>query len=40
MIAGWFVRQYATEYNPLHVHADAHISCVGYLKIPAGMEEE
>lgn len=40
MMSGWFVRQYATEYNPLHVHADAHISCVGYLKIPAGMEEE
>ena len=29
----WVVRQYNSEYNPIHFH-DGHISGVGYLKIP------
>lgn len=40
MLAGWFVRQFAGEYNPLHQHRDCDLSCVGYLKIPDGMEAE
>ena len=37
---GWFVRQYAGEYNPLHIHTGAALSCVGYLKLPDGIEAE
>lgn len=37
---GWFVRQYAGDYNPLHIHTGAALSCVGYLKLPAGIEVE
>ena len=37
---GWFVRQYENEYNPLHVHTGAKLSCVGYLSLPDGIEEE
>ena len=29
----WVVRQYTSEYNPIHFH-DGHISGVGYLKVP------
>tara|TARA_R100000008_G_C3572261_1_gene162947 strand:+ start:850 stop:1308 length:459 start_codon:yes stop_codon:yes gene_type:complete len=35
----WFVRQYETEYNPIHVHGGM-FSCVGYLKLPEGIEKE
>ncbi len=38
--AGWFVRQFENEYNPLHIHTGARLSCVGYLKLPDGIEEE
>lgn len=37
---GWFVRQYANEYNPLHIHTGCALSCVGYLKLPDGIEDE
>ena len=40
VINGWFVRQYAGEYNPLHIHTNCSISCVGYLSLPEGYEEE
>ena len=40
IISGWFVRQFEHEYNPLHIHTGSHISCVGYLKLPEGIEEE
>ena len=40
MLVGWFVRQFAGEYNPLHQHGDCDLSCVGYLKIPDGIEAE
>lgn len=36
----WYVRQFENEYNPLHVHNNATISCVGYLKLPEGIESE
>jgi|TARA_B110000116_G_C16755433_1_gene545551 hypothetical protein len=31
--ASWIVRQYKTEYNPIHHHG-GHLSGVGYLKLP------
>ncbi|MEQ9315931.1 MAG: putative 2OG-Fe(II) oxygenase, partial [Henriciella sp.] len=37
---GWFVRQYSGDYNPLHIHTGAAISCVGYLALPDGIEAE
>lgn len=38
--AGWFVRQFEGEYNPLHIHTGSTLSCVGYLKLPDGIENE
>jgi hypothetical protein len=38
--SGWFVRQFENEYNPIHVHLGSSLSCVGYLKLPEGIEEE
>lgn len=38
--AGWFVRQFEHEYNPLHIHTGCALSCVGYLKLPDGIEAE
>ena len=40
IMGGWFVRQYAGDYNPLHIHTGAALSCVGYLKLPDGIEAE
>ena len=34
------VRQYAHEYNPLHIHTGCALSCVGYLKLPDGIDQE
>ena len=38
--SGWFVRQFENEYNPIHVHLGSALSCVGYLKLPEGIEKE
>ena len=38
--SGWFIRQFEGEYNPVHVHPDSMVSCVGYLKLPKGIEDE
>ena len=38
--SGWFVRQFENEYNPIHVHLGSALSCVGYLKLPDGIEKE
>ena len=38
--SGWFIRQFEGEYNPVHVHPDSMVSCVGYLKLPEGIEDE
>lgn len=38
--SAWFVRQFENEYNPLHIHTGSRLSCVGYLKLPEGIEEE
>ena len=32
-ISIWIVRQYGTEYNPVHYH-DGHLSGAGFLKVP------
>ena len=40
IMAGWFVRQFEGEYNPLHIHTGCTISCAGYLKLPEGIEAE
>jgi hypothetical protein len=40
IVSGWFVRQFENEYNPLHIHTGSRLSCVGYLKLPEGIEEE
>ena len=34
----WIVKQLKNEYNPIHYH-DGHLSGVGYLKIPKGMNQ-
>ena len=39
-ISGWFVRQFEGEYNPLHIHPNCKLSCVGYLALPEGIEAE
>ena len=40
VVSGWFVRQFENEYNPLHIHTGSRLSCVGYLKLPDGIEKE
>jgi hypothetical protein len=30
----WFVRSFATDYNPVHIHTSGQFSCVLYLKVP------
>ena len=40
IVGGWFVRQFENEYNPVHVHHGCTLSCVGYLKLPDGIDVE
>lgn len=40
ILAGWFVRQFENDYNPLHIHTGCALSCVGYLQLPEGIEAE
>jgi len=39
-VNGWFVRQFAGDYNPIHEHTQCDFSCIGYLKIPNHLEQE
>jgi hypothetical protein len=39
-VSGWLVRQFQHEYNPVHLHTGCRMSCVGYLKLPEGIEKE
>ena len=39
-VAGWVVRQYEDEYNPIHIHTGCRLSCVGYLSMPEGIDKE
>lgn len=38
--AAWIVRQFAGEFNPVHIHTSCDLSCVGYLKLPEKINEE
>jgi hypothetical protein len=35
----WFVRSFANDYNPVHLHTNSSFSCVLYLKVPEGIKE-
>lgn len=37
--SAWIVRSFAGDYNPVHMHPDAVISCAGFLKVPDWSEE-
>ena len=39
-VSGWLVRQFEHEYNQVHLHTGFSMSCVGYLKLPEGIEKE
>ena len=34
VVAAWYVRSFAGDYNPFHTHSNCHLTCVGYLKVP------
>ena len=36
LLGSWIVRQYKSEFNPLHTHT-GHVSGVGYLKVPKNL---
>tara|TARA_A100001515_G_scaffold138500_1_gene132124 strand:+ start:159 stop:728 length:570 start_codon:yes stop_codon:yes gene_type:complete len=33
----WFVRSFATDYNPVHIHTSGQFSCILFLKIPSSI---
>ncbi len=37
--SGWFVRSFAGDYNPAHMHPNCMMSCAGFLKVPDWEEE-
>ncbi len=37
--SAWYVRSFAGDYNPFHMHPGAVLSCAGYLKTPDWEEE-
>ena len=37
--SGWIIRSFAGDYNPIHMHPNAAISCAGFLKVPDWDEE-
>ena len=38
--SAWYVRQGPGDFNPVHLHTNAELSCIGYLQMPDGIEEE
>ena len=36
----WFVRSFATDYNPVHIHTSGQFSCILYLKVPESIGAE
>jgi uncharacterized protein (TIGR02466 family) len=36
----WFNRQFANEFNPVHLHTYCTLSSVGYLKLPKNIDKE
>ena len=39
-LSGWFVRTFAGDFNPNHIHTGCDLSSVGYLKMPEDIDEE
>ena len=37
--SGWYVRQFAGDYNPPHIHVHGCLSSIGYLRVPNWDEE-
>ena len=35
----WFVRSFAADYNPLHIHTVGNFSCIAYLQVPATISD-
>ena len=38
--SAWYVRSRAGDFNPVHLHTSAELSCIGYLQVPEGMEDD
>ena len=38
--SGWFVRSFAGDYNPVHVHTDCSMTSIGFLKVSKSLEKE
>ena len=38
--SAWYIRTFNGDFNPAHYHTDCHMSCVGYLGLPEGIEKE
>ena len=38
--SGWFVRSFAGDYNPAHVHTDCSMTSIGFLKVSKSLEKE
>ena len=34
VIAAWYIRSFAGDYNPTHTHTSCELTCVGFLKVP------
>ena len=34
IMSSWFVRSFAGDYNPAHMHPNAHMASFGFLKLP------
>ena len=35
-----YVQQKANDFNPMHLHTNSELSCIGYLQMPDGIEDE
>ena len=36
----WFVRSFAADYNPLHIHTVGNFSCIAYLQVPESISDK
>ena len=34
VLSAWYIRSFAGDFNPIHIHTDCELSCVGFLKVP------
>ena len=37
--SAWYIRSFAGDYNPIHMHSDCELTCVGFLKTPDWSKE-